>query len=167
MRRVSPLDSGELGELVCPGCGRTPGAATFGLQTVRDGRTIGMLGAMDAEAAGGFYPRASIVITQLWVRPEDRGELVGTQLVQRLAAQVARHRIRCIVAHGTYAAATCQQLPAEWLEQRGFVAAQARGQWRLDLRRTVWVPHAVRVTLQAGLRALHPERPAPASRDFR
>lgn len=165
MRRVVPLDSIDLKELVCPWCGRSPGVSTLGLKTVRDGEVIGMIGAAESDALGSFYPRASVVITQLWVRREDRGELIGTQLVQALAARLYQRRhLRCIVAHGTPTAPTCQKLPIDWLENHGFTAAQARGQWRLDLRRTVRVPDPVMAALNATVRAIRPERPAPANR---
>lgn len=165
MRRVVPMDSVDLKELVCPWCGRSPGVSMFGLKTVRDGEVIGMIGAAESDALGSFYPRASAVITQLWVRQDDLGELVGTQLVQALAGRLTQRRhLRCMVAHGAQTAPSCQKLPADWLEDRGFTAAQARGQWRLDLRRTVRVPDPVRAAFDATVRVIRPERPAPANR---
>ncbi|MFV0452699.1 MAG: hypothetical protein ACK5LS_10755 [Propioniciclava sp.] len=164
MRRVVPLATHDLAELACPWCGRTVGVATFGLKTVRDGEVLGLLAAAHAEAIDGFYPRASVILTQLWVRPQDRGELVGTQLIQRLAARLAPGPTRCIVAHGTVSDPTCQQLPAAWLEDRGFTRSQARGQWRLDLRRTIRLPDAVHAALKSTVGVVRPERPAPAGR---
>lgn len=165
MRKVIGLNSVDLTELACPWCGRTPGVSTFGLKIMRDREVLGLVGAAHADALGGFYPRASVVVTQLWVRPDDLGELIGTQLIHGLAARLVQTpRARCIVAHGTHRAGTCTEPPAAWLEHMGFVEAAARGQWRLDLRRMIRVPDVVRGALHATVRVLHPQRPAAANR---
>lgn len=167
MRSLVPLDSRDLATRACPWCRRTPQGATFGLKAVRDGQVVGLLAAAAASELGGFYPNGSVVITQLWVRREDLGELIGTQLVQRLAARAVARKVRSVVAHGTRGVPDCRHLPADWLEGRGFVECVTGTQWRLDLRRTIRVPEAVRGMVDAAVRAVRPERPAPAGRAVR
>lgn len=164
MRSLVALESRDLATLTCPWCGRTPARASFGLKAVRDGRVVGLLAGAQASELGGFYPNGSIVITQLWVRREDLGELIGTQLVQRLAARPPGSKARSIIAHGIRGTPDCRHLPAEWLESRGFVECAAGAQWRLDLRRTLRLPETLRGLVDAGVRLVRPERPAPASR---
>lgn len=164
MRSLVPLDSHDLATLACPWCGRTPQGATFGLKAVRDGQVVGLLAGAAASELGGFYSHGSVVVTQLWVRREDLGELIGTQLIHRLAARAVARKVRSVVAHGTRGVPDCRHLPAEWLEGRGFVECVAGTQWRLDLRRTIRVPEVVRGVMDAAARVVRPERPAPAGR---
>lgn len=163
MRSLMALDSRDLRELACPWCGRTPRAATGGFKAVRDGRVVGVLAFASASELGGMHPTGSAVILQLWVRREDLGELIGTQLVQRLADSAPR-RVRCLVVAGTHGAGHCFRLPSTWLERLGFVESVAGAQWKLDLRRTVRVPEAVRGVADALGRLARPARPAPAGR---
>lgn len=164
MRSLVPLDSRDLSVLACPWCGRTPRGATFGLKAMRDGQVVGALAAAAASDLGGFYPPGSVVVVQWWVRREDLGELIGTQLGQRLAAQAHARRVRSIVAHGTRGVPDCRHLPADFLESRGFVECAAGAQWRFDLRRTLRIPEAVKCLVDAAVRVVRPERPAPAGR---
>ena len=115
MRSLVELDSHDLRELACPWCGRTPRGASGGFKAVREGRVVGALAFAAGADLGGMYPANSIVVLQLWVRREDLGELIGTQLVQRLAA-AAPQRTRCVIAAGTHRAGDCRRLPAAWLE---------------------------------------------------
>lgn len=163
MRSLVALDSHDLRALACPWCGRTPRGATHGLKAVRDGEVVGVLAAAPASELGGMYPSNSVVVLQLWVRREDLGELIGTQLVQRLAA-TAPPRVRCIVASGTHRAGDCRHLPSTWLESLGFVESVAGVQWRLDLRRTLRIPDAARGLADAVSRLVRPARPAAANR---
>ena len=125
-----------------------------------------MLACSASEELGGFYPVSSVVITQLWVRPDDVGELVGSQLVQRLAAVVLPGRVRYVVAGGTHGASDCRHLPSGFLDALGFVESVPGVQWRLDLRRTSWVMRAAR-QLAAWVERLPGRRPAPAGRSIR
>lgn len=163
MRSLVALDSHDLRELACPWCGRTPRGASGGFKAVREGRVVGALAFAPGADLGGMYPANSIVVLQLWVRREDLGELIGTQLVQRLAA-AAPQRTRCVIAAGTHRAGDCCRLPAAWLEGRGFVEAVVGAQWKLDLRRTVPVTGVVRGALDAVGRLVRPPRPSPAGR---
>ena len=163
MRSLVPLDSRDLATRACPWCGRTPRGASGGFKAVREGRVVGALAFAAGADLGGMYPANSIVVLQLWVRREDLGELIGTQLVQRLAA-AAPQRTRCVIAAGTHRAGDCCRLPAAWLEGRGFVEAVVGAQWKLDLRRTVPVTGVVRGALDAVGRLVRPPRPSPAGR---
>lgn len=162
MRSLVPLDSHDLRELACPWCGRTPQRATFGLKAVRGSAVVGLVAAAPASELGGFYPPGSVVVVQMWVRPEDLGELIGTQLVQRLAATVAPRRGRCLVAGGTRGASDCRHLPAAWLEGLGFVESVRGVQWRLDLRGAIRAPEALKGLADAVGRLARPARPVRA-----
>ncbi len=167
MRSVQPVAPGDLRSVACPDCGRTPRVATHGFAVLRDREVIGFL-ALAATDALGVLPRGSVAVEQLWVRPDDRGELVGTQLVQRAAALAHSTGARHVVAWGTRGAAPdCQHLPGGWLDRVGFVE-QVRGvQWRLDLRRTITVPDALRAAwslVGKVVRTVRPMPPAPATR---
>jgi hypothetical protein len=164
MRSLVALDSHDLRALACPWCGRTPQGASGGFKAVRDGRVVGVVAFAPGSELGGMYPAQSVVVLQLWVRREDLGELIGTQLVQRLAA-AAPARTRCVVAGGTHGAGDCRHLPAAWLERQGFVEAVTGAQWKLDLRRTVRVPDAVRGVADTIGRLVRPARPAAANRE--
>ncbi|MDO5533565.1 MAG: hypothetical protein Q4F65_02800 [Propionibacteriaceae bacterium] len=163
MRSLVALDSVDLRTLACPWCGRTPHGATGGFKAVRDGEVVGALAFAPGSDLGGMYPATSVVVLQLWVRREDLGELIGTQLVHRLAA-AAPPRIRCVIAGGTHGAGDCRHLPAPWLEGRGFDEAVVGAQWKLDLRRTVRVPGLVRGLVDGVGRLVRPARPAAADR---
>ena len=167
MRSLVALDSHDLRALACPWCGRTPQGASGGFKAVRDGRVVGVVAFAPGSELGGMYPAQSVVVLQLWVRREDLGELIGTQLVQQLAARAVARKVRSVVAHGTRGVPDCRHLPADWLEARGFVECVTGTQWRLDLRRTIRVPEAVRGMVDAAVRAVRPERPAPAGRAVR
>ncbi len=165
MRQLLGLDGHDLTGLPCPWCGRTPQPATSGLKAVRDGAVVGMVGWAAAGSLGGLYPTGSVVVTQLWVRREDLGELIGSQLVQRAAGVVSGRRgVRCLVAPGTLGVPDCHHLPADWLEARGFAESVRGSQWRLDLGGAIRLPDALRWTAEAAVRLVRPERPAPANR---
>ena len=162
MRSLVRLDSVDLRALACPWCGRTPRGALFGWKAVRDGAVVGAVACAPASQVGDVHPPGSVVIVQMWVRSEDVGELIGTQLIQRLAAMCDPRRVRTLVAHGTLGAPDCRHLPGEWLESRGFVECVRGKQWKLDLGRTLRVPAAVREAVQAIVRAVRPGRPVSA-----
>ena len=166
MRSQVALDSRDLATVVCPWCGRGAPRSSFGFKVLRDDEVVGMLACSASEELGGFYPVSSVVITQLWVRPDDVGELVGSQLVQRLAAVVLPGRVRYVVAGGTHGASDCRHLPSGFLDALGFVESVPGVQWRLDLRRTSWVMRAAR-QLAAWVERLPGRRPAPAGRSIR
>lgn len=163
MRSLVPLDSRDLRHLACPWCGRTPPRATLGFKAVRDGVVVGMLAAAPA-SDGGMDPVDSVVVVQMWVRRQDVGELIGTQLVHRLAAVARDRRVRCVVAPGTRGVPDCGHLPADFLAGLGFTEAVAGTRWRLDLRRTVPVAGLVRAARDAVGRFVRNPRPAPANR---
>ncbi|HHU37859.1 MAG TPA: hypothetical protein GXZ45_00990 [Propionibacterium sp.] len=167
MRSLVALDSVDLRTLACPWCGRVPQRATFGWKAVRDGKVVGVLAAAPASELGGPYPPGSVVVVQAWVRREDVRELIGTQLVHRAAAALINRRVRCVVAPGTYGVPDCRHLPGAFLDKLGFAESIAGRQWRLDLRRTVVVPDAVRSAVTGFARLLRPGRPAPAGRTGR
>lgn len=166
MRSLVPLDSRDLRDLACPWCGRTPQGATGGLKAVRGGAVVGAVAVASASELGGMYPAGSVVIVQLWVRREDLGELIGTQLVHRLAASLPR-RTKFLVVGGTRGAGDCRHLPAAWLEGRGFTECVKGAQWKLDLRRTVRVPGVVRGLAEGLGRLVRPARAEPAGRTRR
>lgn len=164
MRSLMALDSHDLHALACPWCGRTPQGATGGFKAVRDGQVVGVLAFASADELGGMYPTGSVVIVQVWIRREDVRELIGTQLVHRAAAVLTTRRVRCIVAPGTFGTPDCRHLPGAFLDKLGFVESIAGRQWRLDLRRTVLAPDALRSVVAGFARLLRPGRPAPAGR---
>lgn len=163
MRSIRQAEPGDLRTRACPVCGAVPRWATLGFTVARDGEVVGFLALAPSDALG-VLPRGSMVVEQLWVRPEDVGEQVGTQLVQRAAAVLHARRVRCLVATGTRGVADCRHLPGAWLERVGFVEQVRGAQWRLDLRRAVPVPDAVRAAWAGVGRLVRPVRPAPASR---
>lgn len=164
MRSLVALDSVDLRELACPWCGRTPQGATFGWKAVRDGQVVGVLAAAPASDLGGPYPQGSVVVVQAWVRREDVRELIGTQLVHRASAVLVQRKVRSLIAPGTFGVPDCRHLPGVFLGKLGFTESVAGRQWRLDLRRTVVVPDAVRSAVSGFARLLRPGRPAPAGR---
>lgn len=164
MRSVVPLSPADLTSLVCPWCGRTPGAATAGFKVVRDRTVLGLVAVAPSHGQAGVCPHGAVVIEQLWVRREDVEELIGTQLVQRVAGQAVARGARCLVARGTRGAPDCRHLPGDWLDRVGFVEHVAGVQWRLDFRRTASVLDAVRGVTDAAARLVRGERPATASR---
>ncbi len=157
MRSLVPLDSHDLRGLSCPWCGRTPPPATFGVKAVRGSDVLGALACAPASELGGFHPTGSVVITQAWVRREDLGELIGTQMVHRVAAKLGDRRVRCIVAPGTHQTPDCHHLPGQFLDRVGFVEFIPGAQWKLDLRRTLRVPDVVRQVAGAFGRLARPE----------
>ncbi|MFP5415593.1 MAG: hypothetical protein ACLGHZ_01740 [Actinomycetes bacterium] len=164
MRSLVPLDSSDLQDLACPWCGRTPQRATLGFKAVRGAHVVGLLAAAPASELGGFHPNGSVVVVQAWVRQEDLGELIGSQLVHRLAAVLDDRHVRCIVAPGTYGVPDCRHLPGAFLDRLGFVEFVAGSQWRLDLHRTVRVPEAVRTAGELFGRLVRPGRPVRVNR---
>ena len=164
MRSLVALASADLVTLTCPSCGRRAPRSEFGIKVVRDGEVIGVAVCSPADQLGGLYPVSSVVITQLWVRPDDVGELVGSQLVQRVAALVAERRVRFVVAGGTHGVPDCRHLPAGFLAALGFIESVPGVQWRLDLRRAAKVSRAVRSASALVERLLDGRRPAPAGR---
>lgn len=164
MRSLVALDSLDLRSLACPWCGRVLQGASFGWKAVRDGEVVGVLALAAASELGGPYRQGSVVVVQAWVRREDVRELIGTQLVHRAAAASTARRLRSIVAPGTYGVPDCRHLPGAFLDKLGFVESVAGRQWRLDLRRTVTVPDAVRSVASGFARLLRPGRAAPAGR---
>lgn len=168
MRSLVAVDSNDLATLQCPWCGRPAPRSAFGFKVVRDGEVIGLATCSPADQLGGLYPVASVVITQLWVRPDDVGELVGSQLVQRAAAVVVgTRRLRYLVAGGTHGPSDCRHLPARFLAALGFTESVPGVQWRLDLRRTARVKQAMRSASALMGRLLDGRRPAPAGRTTR
>lgn len=168
MRSLVALDTSDLRQLSCPWCGRTPPRATHGFKVVRAGTVIGMVAAAPGTDLGDPYPSGAVVITQAWVRREDLGEGVGSQLLHRLARQLIQQRrrgVRYLVAPGTRGELDCRHLPGAFLDGLGFEECVAGAQWRLDLRRTVPLPDALRgvgVALGTWVRQL---RPASAVRE--
>lgn len=165
MRSLVALDSTDLATLACPSCGRRAPRSEFGVKVVRDGVEIGAVTCSSSDRLGGLYPVSSVVITQLWVRPDDVGELVGSQLVQRVAALVAERRVRYLVAGGTHGVPDCRHLPSGFLTALGFTETVPGVQWRLDLRRTARVSRAVRSASAWVEQLLEGRRPAPAGRN--
>ena len=164
MRSLMSLDSQDLTSLGCTWCGRTPPPAVFGFKAVRDGEVVGMLAAAPASVLRGLYPDGSTVIVQAWVRREDLGEQIGTQLMHRLAAAQTHRGVRMLVAPGTHGVPDCQHLPAAFLDGIGFLETVPGAQWRLDLRTTARVPEVIQAVADAVTRVLRPQRAAPANR---
>lgn len=162
MRSVQPADVAELRTVACPVCGWTSRGSTLGFKVVRDRTVIGFV-AVSASDAASNLPQGSASIDQLWVHPDDVGELVGTQLVQRVAGHLNARGVRLLVARGTRGASDCRHLPGAWLERMGFVEHVRGVQWRLDLRRTVPVVDAARAAWATLVRLARPERPSPAT----
>lgn len=162
MRSVQPADPADLRGLRCPVCGSRAASATLGFKAVRDREVIGFIAVAPSDVLG-MLPRGAMVVEQLWVRPDDVGELVGTQLVQRAAGVLVARRVVCLVARGTRGRADCGHLPGGWLEHEGFVEQVRGAQWRLDLRRTLPVTDAVRSAWSAVGRLVRPPRAAPAT----
>ncbi|WP_282006139.1 hypothetical protein [Propioniciclava sinopodophylli] len=167
MRSLVALDSVDLRTLACPWCGRVPQGATFGWKAVRDGAVVGVLAAAPASELGGPYPQGAVVVVQAWVRREDVRELIGTQLVHRAAAALTTRGVSCLVAPGTFGVPDCRHLPGAFLDKLGFTESVAGRQWRIDLRRTLRVPEAVRGVADLVGRLVRPARPAPANRSGR
>ena len=115
MRSVQQVDASEVRVVACPYCGRTPRRASGGFKVVRDKKLIGLIGYAPARDELGHAPSGSAVITVLWVNPNDVGEHVGTQLVQRVAWQLRASGVKCLIASGTRGVPTCERLPADWL----------------------------------------------------
>lgn len=163
MRSVQPADPRDLHGLSCPACGSTPIAATLGFKVMRDESVLGFVAVAPSDDLG-LLPRGSASITQLWVRPDDVGELIGTQLVHRAAATLHARGVRVLVARGTRGTSDCRHLPGDWLERLGFVEYVRGAQWRLDLRRTIVASDAVRAAWAAVGRWVRPGRaPGPAT----
>lgn len=167
MRLLNALDSTDFATLTCPWCGRAAPRSSFGFKVVRDGAVVGLAACSPADQLGGLYPMSSVVITQLWVRSDDVSELVGSQLVHRVAAAVGSRRVRYVVSGGTHGVPDCRHLPAGFLEALGFIESVPGVQWRLDLRRTAKVARAVRSASALVGRLLEGRRPAPAGRATR
>ena len=166
MRSLVALDSHDFATVVCPWCGRGAPRSSFGFKVLRDDEVVGLLACSASDELGGFYPQSSVVITQLWVSPEHVGELVGSQLVQKVAAVVAPERVRYLVSGGTHGVPDCRHLPAGFLDAVGFVESVPGVQWRLDLWRTTWVARAARQVMGWVERLWPGRRPAPAGRSI-
>lgn len=167
MRNLLPLTGTDLSSLTCPWCGRAPSTATIGLKVMRGGTVIGLVAAAPASELGGLYPSGAVVTTQAWVRPEDLGEGVGSQMIHRLARQLTQREnrgVRCLVAPGTRGEPDCRHLPGAFLDGLGFEEYVTGAQWRLDLRRTIPVPDAVRAVGDTVGAWVRHARPSPASR---
>lgn len=162
MRSILVAEPADLRGLACPVCGGVPAAAEMGFKVVRDREVIGFVACASSEALG-LLPRGALAIDQLWVCPDDVGELVGTQLVQRVAGYAHTRGVRFLVARGTHGHADCRRLPGTWLERVGFVENVRGVQWRLDLRRTVVVPDALRAAWSSVERLVSRPNPAPAT----
>ncbi len=137
MRSVQRLDGHQVKLSVCPWCGCHPRRAAAGLQIVRDRKVIGLIGYANARNDAGHSPSGFAVVTVLWVDPEEVGEHVGSQLLQRLAWELRADGYRILMSPGTRGVPNCSRPPAEWLEGVGFTEHVTGLQWRLDLRRTV------------------------------
>lgn len=164
MRLLDAMDSADFATLTCPSCGRGAPRSAFGFKVVVDGTVVGMAACSLADQLGGLYPVSSVVITQLWVRPEDVGGLVGSRLVHRIAAAVGIRRVRYVVASGTRGVPDCRHLPAGFLDALGFSESVPGVQWRLDLKRTARVARAVRSASALVGRLLEGRRLEPAGR---
>ncbi len=163
MRAVHPADGAALRNLACPVCGRTPASATLGFTVVRDKTVVGFV-ALAVPDADAVYPPGTMLVEQLWVHPDDVGELIGTQLVHRAASALQARRMRRLVARGTRRTSDCGHLPGDWLDRVGFVEHVRGVEWRLDLRRTAPVTDALRAAWGSVARGVRTQRPAPASR---
>lgn len=165
MRSMQPMDAHELAALGCPWCGRVRQGGVLGFKVVRDKVVLGAIVLAPDRGELGVCPSGTAVVRSLWVRPEEVGEHVGTQLVERAAAHLRAGHARCLVSAGTRGTADCARPPASWLEHVGFVEHVAGVQWRLDLRRTLPLVRQVSDALDAAVRAFRPARPAPAGRN--
>lgn len=161
MRSVQQVDASEVRVVACPYCGRTPRRASGGFKVVRDKKLIGLIGYAPARDELGHAPSGSAVITVLWVNPNDVGEHVGTQLVQRVAWQLRASGVKCLIASGTRGVPTCERLPADWLESVGFNEHVSGVQWRMDLRNTLPVWSWLRDLAYAAQGQLRGWRPRP------
>ena len=165
MRSLVALGAGEIKTLACPWCGRTPDRGDRGFRAVRDGRTIGVLVLGAADRERDLCPPGASVIERLWVAPEDVGEHVGTQLVQRACALLVAERGRCLVAYGTAGRPDCEHLPASWLADAGFVEHVGGVQWRIELSRTLPLASRIQDAAAHAWHAVRPgRRPQPAGR---
>lgn len=166
MRSIVALGPGDSRALVCPWCGRTPERGDRAFATVRDGRTIGALVLASAVPERDLCPPGASVIERLWVAPEDVGENVGTQLVQRACAVLVGERARYLLAYGTPGRPDCGHLPASWLAEVGFAEHVDGVQWRIELTRTLPLASLVRDAAAQASRVLRPsrQRPQPAGR---
>lgn len=163
MRSVHAISASELRTLACPWCGRAAGGA-FGYQAVRDGRVIGVL-TLGEPRSDAMLPSGSVVVSTLWIVPDEVGERVATQLLERACAKSLVIGRRWVVAEAHDGPADCRHPDEGWLERVGFVEHVRRRQWRLDLRRTAPVAGFLRTTAEALRRLLGGDgRPAPASR---
>lgn len=164
MRSLAVLAAHETRELVCPWCGRRPDRGSEAVVALRDGRVIGALVLAPADRDRDLCPPDSFVIERLWVNPDDVGENIATQLVQRACADLLLRRARCLVAYGTRGRPTCSRPPADWLLHAGFAEYVGGVQWRLELRRTLPIFPALKDAAALAVRLLRPERPQPANR---
>lgn len=164
MRTLLPLTSSDVAGLACPWCGALPTRGQRGFQVVREGRPIGAVVLAPSDRDRDLCPPGASVIERLWVAPQDVGEHVGTQLVQRACALLAAERARCLIAYGTRGRPDCAHLPADFLDAVGFREHVDGVQWRIELRRTL--PLApLRDAAGAALRLVRGSgRPLPAGR---
>ena len=164
MRSLVPLTEQDACRLICPWCGRAA-RGTGGFRVVRGGATIGAAVLAPPERGSDLCPPRSAVLSRLWVRPDDVGEHVGTQLVQRVCAELLASDLRHLVAYGTRGRPDCAHLPVGWLAVVGF-ADHGGTQWRIDLRRAAPSLGFVRDAASGLLRGWRPgrDKPAPANR---
>lgn len=165
MRSMQPMDAADLATLSCPWCGRVRSGGTAGFKVVRDKVVLGAIVLAPHAGEVGLCPAGSVVVKALWVRPEEVGEHVGTQLVERAAAHLRAGHARCLVSAGSRGPGDCAHPPGSWLEHVGFVEHVAGVQWRLDLRRTLPLVRQVTDAVGAAVRVLRPGRPAAAGRN--
>ena len=165
MRTLAPLTPAEITGLVCPWCGRAPERGERGFKAVRNGRTIGAVVLAAALRDRDLCPPGTYVIERLWVHPDDVGEHVGTQLVQRACSLLVADRGRILVAYGTDGVPDCAHLPASWLASAGFAEHVDGVQWRIDLRRTLPLAGLARDAAAMASRLVRPRsHPEPAAR---
>lgn len=168
MRTVLPLSAAEASRLACPWCGQARDRGVQGFKTVREGRTIGALVLAPAHPDRDLCPPGSTVIEALWVAPDDLGEHVGTQLVQRACGLLTTQRSRHLIAYGASGRPDCSHLPSNWLAHVGFVEHVDGVQWRIDLRRTLPVLSLLRDAAALPSRILRPRgEPQAAGRVHR
>lgn len=165
MRTLTVLGAREASRCECPWCHRTPPRASRAIAAVRDGRRIGLLVLAPAEPERDLCAPGASVIEQLWVSPDDVGEHVGTQLLQRACAILIAEHGRCLIAYGSPYSTDCRTLPATWLAKCGFTEHVDGVQWRIDLNRTA--PWASRISdaFASVVRSVRPGRPQTASRN--
>lgn len=163
MRTLVPLDARDLAGLGCPWCGRPPADASGGFKALRDADVVGVV-AIAPAPPDGTQAAQTVLVRQLWVRPDHTSELIGSQLVHRVMRELSDRGIRFLVAPGTHAVPDCRHLPAAWLEKLGFVESVRGAQWRLDLRRTIRVRNAALAAVESLVRVVRPQRAAPANR---